>query len=91
VNFPNVFTPNGDGVNDVFVIPSAGLTDLDVKVYDRWGVEMAHMMAPGSAWDGTTPAGLPASNGTYYYTLHAKGEDGKAFDFTGFIMLIRTQ
>ena len=88
---PNVFTPNDDGVNDVFQVSAAGINSFNAKIYDRWGVAMAELISPGEGWDGRTQSGLLATNGTYYYVIHAKGEDGKVFDLTGFVMLVRSQ
>jgi len=87
---PNVFSPNGDGLNDVWFVNYAGIDYFNCKIYDRWGVAMAELVAPGVAWDGTTMAGEPASDGTYYYAIHATGNDGKKYDLTGFITLVRT-
>ncbi len=86
---PNVFTPNGDGSNDVWQVKSQGLVSLDAKIYDRWGVFMSEVLAPNAGWDGRTSGGLMAVPGTYYYMLKAKGDDGKSYEFTGFLMLIR--
>jgi len=86
---PNVFSPNNDGVNDVFIVRSQGITQFDCKIYDRWGVEMIELTAPGMGWDGYTSGGGKAVSGTYFYILHAKGDDGKVYDFNGFLMLIR--
>jgi gliding motility-associated-like protein len=86
---PNVFTPNGDGQNDLFLVRSQGIIQFDAKIYDRWGVEMAQLTAPNMGWDGHTSGGEPAVAGTYYFIIHAKGDDGKSYDFQNFIMLIR--
>ena len=64
--FPNIFTPNGDGVNDVF------LADYDLKVYDRQGT----LMYEGTeGWDGTHN-GVDAKQGVYLYTVFIPTEDG---------------
>ncbi len=89
VIIPNVFTPNGDGSNDVFQINSRGISTFNCKIYDRWGVMMAELYAPSQGWDGYTLAGLKAVNGTYYYILKAQGDDGVSYDLTGFLMLMR--
>lgn len=86
---PNVFTPNGDGSNDDFRIKSQGIKEFEARIYDRWGVEMAVLTAPEMGWDGRTSSGLPAVSGTYYCLIKAKGSDGKVYNQTGFIMLIR--
>ena len=64
--FPNIFTPNNDGVNDIF------LADYDLKVYDRQGTLMYE---GNSGWDGTHN-GVEANPGVYLYTLFIPTEDG---------------
>jgi gliding motility-associated-like protein len=86
---PNVFTPNGDGSNDFFQINSKGITSFNAKIFDRWGVKMSELTQAQQGWDGYTAGGLPAVPGTYYYLLKAEGSDGKKYDLSGFIMLIR--
>jgi gliding motility-associated-like protein len=89
IDVPNVFTPNGDGSNDDWRVRSQGITSFDCKIYDRWGVFMSELLTVGAGWDGRTSGGLMAVPGTYYYMLTAKGDDGKSYDFKGFMMLIR--
>ncbi len=91
ISAPNIFTPNGDGINDDWHVNYAGIDYFDCKIYDRWGVAMAQLIAPGVAWDGHTMAGEVCSNGTYFYVIHAKGDDGVVYDMQGFITLVRTQ
>ncbi|MFI5151446.1 MAG: gliding motility-associated C-terminal domain-containing protein [Bacteroidia bacterium] len=86
---PNIFTPNGDGSNDDWAVIYKGIELFDCNIYDRWGVLMAHLTAPGEGWDGRTIAGLQAVNGTYYYIIDATGFDGAKYKMTGFIMLIK--
>jgi len=86
---PNVFTPNGDGINDLFTITAIGLTQLEAIIYDRWGVQLAHLGAAGETWDGRTLAGEPVSDGTYFYQVNGTGADGKEYHLNGFIMLMR--
>ncbi|MFI5151088.1 MAG: gliding motility-associated C-terminal domain-containing protein, partial [Bacteroidia bacterium] len=88
-NIPNVFTPNGDGVNDLFIILSQGLDLFDVKIYDRWGVQLADLVRPDEGWDGRTLGGEEVVNGTYYYIFKATGFDKKTFSQQGWFMLIR--
>jgi gliding motility-associated-like protein len=86
---PNIITPNGDGTNDLFIVRSQGITEFDVKIYDRWGVLMTDINSPNEGWDARTVGGQEASNGTYYYILKAKASDKKVFDLKGFFLLIR--
>jgi len=86
---PNVFTPNDDGDNDYWQVHYRAIATFDAKIYDRWGVMMTELFAPNQGWDGRTSGGLPAVAGTYYWIIKAKGDDGKVYDLTGFLMLIR--
>ena len=88
ISVPNVFTPNGDGQNDLFLVTAQGLTSFNVKIYDRWGVSLAELTSQNQGWDGRTEAGQEVVNGTYYYILEAQGSDQKMIRMQGFFMLI---
>jgi gliding motility-associated-like protein len=66
----NVFTPNNDGVNDMFVSYNPGnyVKKVDMKIYNRWGIMVFHTTDPAINWDGrdmNTKRALPS--GVYYY------------------------
>ena len=86
---PNVFSPNGDGINDDFFIINSGLVNLTCDIYNRWGQLVSTLNAPNQFWDGRVPNGDKAPDGTYMYILQAKGLDGKIFKQEGTITLIR--
>ena len=85
---PNVFTPNGDNVNDKFVITINTITTYTITIYDRWGVEMYSSSDPTSAWDGTTKSGEKAPTGVYYYIIKSSCGTNQ-YDKKGFLQLIR--
>jgi gliding motility-associated-like protein len=85
---PNVFTPNGDGNNDVFMMVGDGLVSIDWIVFDRWGKEVYHGRALGDSWDGTKE-GVPVPEGTYTYILNALQNDGHRMQKGGTVMVIR--
>jgi gliding motility-associated-like protein len=89
LDVPNIFTPNGDGKNDLLEIKWHGIETYDLKIYDRWGVLMAHFTHPWLAWDGLTFSGIKASEGTYYYVIEASGDDKKDYHLNGFFTLMR--
>jgi gliding motility-associated-like protein len=89
IRIPNVFTPNGDGHNDVWQVEYQGIKSFSGKIFDRWGVLMADLKSVGAGWDGHTEGGGLSVSGTYFYMVHAEGEDGKIYDFKGYLMLIR--
>lgn len=81
---PNVFTPDGDGTNDQFVIGNAAVNCKveSIVIYSRWGVKVYESDA-AIPWDGTINGEL-APAGVYYYVL--KGDD---FENPGFVTLLR--
>lgn len=88
INIPNLFTPNGDGTNDVFEI--RGLNqygDNELSIVNRWGNEVFRQKNYQNTWGGE---GL--NEGTYYYLLRVKpkGGNGDWQVFKGYITLIRT-
>ncbi len=88
---PNVFTPNGDGVNDYFIVHATNITEIECLIIDRWGVEMYNVSTDKGniQWDGKTKGGKDAPTGTYYYTIKAKGKDDKTYEKKGFLTLLR--
>jgi len=89
LTMPNVFTPNGDGVNDVFAPNAHGLKTLDCTIYDRWGAKVIDMDINLEYWDGYTTSGMACTAGTYFYTVKATDVNGKSYNLKGFIQLIR--
>jgi gliding motility-associated-like protein len=86
---PNVFSPNGDGTNDQFFINNTGMSSLNCDIFNRWGQLLFSITAPDQAWDGKTPNGLAAPEGTYMYMLQALGLDGKTYKQQGTVTLVR--
>jgi gliding motility-associated-like protein len=67
---PNVFTANGDGVNDFFkAIKVKHIKDIDLYVFNRWGQVVYHTTDPYFNWDGKVmQTKVLCSEGTYFYT-----------------------
>jgi len=86
---PNIFSPNGDGINDEFFIPNTGMLNLTCDIFNRWGQLLYTITAPNQGWDGITPNGDKAPEGTYMYILQAQGLDGKTYKQNGTVMLVR--
>ncbi len=85
ISIPNVFTPNGDEVNDYFDIKGTCESDNFLfLIYDRWGIKMFSSEYGKLSWDGRTTSGMEAAQGVYYYVLKVNDKY-----FTGFIQLIR--
>ena len=80
---PNVITPNGDGLNDLFRIPGLDLYDNSkVEVYDRWGNVVFSSDNYRNEW---SPEDVP--EGTYYYILEV--DDPNATVHRGILTILR--
>lgn len=98
IKAPNVFTPNGDGTNDEFVIKFWSMQSLDINIYNRWG-RRVHSWKSGdiagfedtmerSVWNGKIN-GRYASPGVYFYDAVGRGRDGVKHEAHGFVHLFR--
>ncbi len=88
VFIPDVFSPNGDGNNDVLFVRGPTLVEVGFAVYDRWGKQLFASGSVDQGWDGTV-AGDRSASGVYAYTLIARAEDGTRIERTGNITLVR--
>jgi gliding motility-associated-like protein len=94
IHLPNVFSPNGDGINDVFSVsygPDLVVTAMQGSVFDRWGNLVFSSADIPFSWDGFF-AGEILMPGVFVYTLSVKYlDDGKEKDlvFSGDVTLIR--
>jgi gliding motility-associated-like protein len=86
---PNVFSPNGDGINDQFIIAAENLTTFNGTIYNRWGETIFIMQDPSVRWDGYTNSGIQVPEGTYYYVITAERADGEPYKFAGHVTLTR--
>jgi gliding motility-associated-like protein len=86
---PNVFTPNGDGINDVFTIKGRGIESLHGEIYNRWGQKEYEWDTINGGWDGHSASGTACKEGTYYFILKIKGMDAKESIEKGSLTLIK--
>jgi gliding motility-associated-like protein len=86
---PNVFSPNGDDVNDRFLITGAGFREIRMLVYDRWGRQVHNYRGNQPAWDGRNSSGAILPEGVYVYFLEITDLLGTTTQRTGTVTLIR--
>ena len=81
---PNVFSPNGDGVNDTWEIAGLrGVTNCSVEIFNRWGQQVYNSHEYNVPWDGTWK-GKPLPVGTFYYIIKTATRN-----YNGWVALIR--
>ncbi|MBA3682588.1 MAG: gliding motility-associated C-terminal domain-containing protein [Bacteroidetes bacterium] len=88
---PNVFTPNGDGNNDVFFLKVQNVSEIHAYIFDRWGNQVYETTSNTGniTWDGKTASGKDMPVGTYFYTIKATGKDGTEYDKKGNVSIYR--
>lgn len=88
VELPNIFTPNGDSVNDEYTIKATGVASLKAEIYNRWGEKMFSWNDPNTGWNGISPLGVKASPGVYFCVVEAVDALGEKHQFKTTITLI---
>ena len=86
---PNAFTPNGDGLNDEFVIPTVDLERFEIVIYNRMGSEIYRSDNPNTSWTGYYQ-GREVPEGAYVYVVRYKWlNHGEEFKREGTVTVIR--
>jgi gliding motility-associated-like protein len=96
---PNVFTPDGDGINDYFIVESKSLRSINVEVFSRSGLMVYNFAGEGTSlkdwlgWDGNVNrSSAKATPGVYFYIIRARGWDDRIYDskeYRGILYLYR--
>ena len=88
---PNIFTPNGDGSNDVFFLKTANITEVTAYMFDRWGnkVYETNSKTGNIAWDGNNFQGKECPAGIYFYIIKGMGSDNVKYDTKGNNTLVK--
>lgn len=81
---PNVFSPNGDGINDIWHVTHEAIIEYECTIFNRWGKKTYTSTDVSGGWDGDNN-----NTGTYYYVIKALGADNKTFELSGEILLLR--
>ena len=89
LTLPNIFTPNEDGVNDVYRPISRGLTSLSAFVYNRDGVTVWDWQGVNGCWDGRTYSGEKCADGVYFIVVQGVGFDGRKYKEYRHVTLLR--
>lgn len=88
VYLPNAFSPNGDKVNDEFIVRSNFVKKMELVIYDRWGKKMFTSTEQSIGWDGTYE-GSEAAPDVYAYSLYVVCSNGEEYKTSGNVTLLR--
>ena len=88
VYVPNLFTPNGDNLNDIFRPESNYIDEMNLVIYDRWGEKVFETSVLGSGWDGTFD-GAPLDPDVYGYCLNVVCVNGTEYTTQGNVTLMK--
>jgi gliding motility-associated-like protein len=85
---PNVFSPDGDGINDTFLVDTENASAISVTIVNRWGEFIKELDGLTETWDGTFQ-GKEANEGVYFFIYTITDNAGKTIEGQGFVELIR--
>lgn len=90
LEMPNAFSPNGDGINDIYKAKSGyqSLVEFHAYIFNRWGQKLYEWNDPAGGWDGKYK-GKDVAQGVYYVLVKAKGADGRTFNIKRDVNLLR--
>jgi gliding motility-associated-like protein len=72
----NVFTPGGDGVNDLYKVNVIGYEEVSVSIFNRHGELVYRYFGLDGHWDGFTHAGIRCTSGVYFAYIEMSNSDG---------------
>lgn len=90
LEMPNAFSPNGDGINDIYRAKNnyQSIVEFDAYIFNRWGQKMYEWHDPAGGWDGKFN-GKDVKQGVYFVLVKAKGADGRKYNIKKDVNLLR--
>ena len=90
LDMPNAFSPNGDGINDIYKAKSGhqSLVEFHAYIFNRWGQKLYEWTDPDGGWDGKYN-GKDVKQGVYFVLVKAKGADGRKYNIKKDVNLLR--
>lgn len=87
---PSAFTPDGDGLNDVFLPKGEALRDYQLRIFNRWGEQVFESFEPAVGWNGKSrKTGKDMITDVYVYRISVRDEHNRPQDFKGIVTLVR--
>lgn len=90
LEMPNAFSPNGDGINDIYCAKNnyQSIVEFDAYIFNRWGQKIYEWHDPAGGWDGKFN-GKDVKQGVYFVLVKAKGADGRKYNIKKDVNLLR--
>ena len=90
LDMPNAFSPNGDGINDVYKAKDGyqSIIEFHAYIFNRWGQQLYSWDNPADGWDGKFH-GKDVKQGVYFVLVKAKGADGIKYNIKRDVNLLR--
>lgn len=90
LEMPNAFSPNGDGINDIYKAKDGyqSIIEFHAYIFNRWGQKLYEWDDPAGGWDGKYN-GKDVKQGVYFVLVKAKGADGRTFNIRRDVNLLR--
>lgn len=90
LEMPNAFSPNGDGINDIYKAKDGyqSIIEFHAYIFNRWGQKLYEWDDPAGGWDGKYN-GEDVKQGVYFVLVKAKGADGRTFNIRRDVNLLR--
>ncbi len=88
IYIPNVFTPNEDGMNDLFLIKGTFISEFEGTIFNRWGNELFNWKNVEEGWNGEYKGEL-VPDGTYFYIMDVVFENREKKSLTGSVTLLK--
>jgi len=88
IYLPNIFSPNGDNINDVLYVRGQSIVSMMLIIYDRWGEKVFESTTPENGWDGRF-RGTLLEAAVFAYSLKAEFADGSKVKKKGTITLVK--
>lgn len=87
---PNAFSPDGDGINDIFKAKGIDIVEFKMEIFDRWGELVYTSNSIEDGWNGSSPGeNYYAPSDVYPYRIVAREHTGDLFELNGMVTLIR--
>ncbi len=91
LEMPNAFSPNGDGINDIYKAKDnhKSIIEFHAYIFNRWGQKLYDWTDINGGWDGTYK-GTPVKDGVYFVLVEAKGADGTEYKIKRDVNILRS-